>query len=75
MIEIAKIIYNNNERNKIIENNNNFKCNKYNKILASKQSLNRHIIICKGVLNPLECHICNKLFSHINSKIRTFKNL
>ncbi len=73
MIEIAKIIYNNNERNKTIECNNNFKCNKCNKILASKQSLNRHIIICKEISNPLECHICHKIFSHRSSKSKHLK--
>jgi hypothetical protein len=30
--------------------------------------LNKHLLICKGVSNPLECHICHRVFSHRASK-------
>ncbi len=49
-------------------NNDNNICNKCGKTLSSKSYLNKHLIICKGVSNPLECHICHKIFSHYNSK-------
>ena len=50
------------------KNNNLTTCSKCGKKLSSKNSLNKHIIICKGVSNPLECHICHKIFAHRNSK-------
>lgn len=43
--------------NTIIDN----KCSKCNKILSSKRNLEKHLLICKGVLNPLECHLCHKI--------------
>ena len=49
-------------------NNDNNICNKCGKTSSSKSYLNKHLIICKGVSNPLECHICHKIFSHYNSK-------
>ncbi len=49
------------------------KCYKCNKILSSKQNLNKHLLICKGVLNPLECHLCHKLFFDSSSKSRHLK--
>jgi len=52
-----------------IQNDNKITtCSKCGKKLSSKNSLNKHIIICKGVSNPLECHICHKIFAHRNSK-------
>ena len=39
------------------------KCNKCSKIFSSKSYLQKHLLICKGVSNPLECHLCHKLFS------------
>lgn len=48
--------------------NNGNKCTKCNKILSSKSYLNKHLLICKGVSNPLECYICHRVFSHYNSK-------
>ena len=52
---------------------NDNKCYKCNKILSSKQNLNKHLLICKGVLNPLECHLCHKLFFDSSSKSRHLK--
>jgi len=49
------------------------KCYKCNKILSSKQNLNKHLLICKGILNPLECHLCHKLFFDSSSKSRHLK--
>ena len=44
------------------------KCSKCNKILSSKQYLKKHLLICKGVSNILECHICHNIFSCHASK-------
>ena len=70
----------NNEENNInIENNecNNInidnKCSKCSKILSSKHYLNKHLLICKGVLNPFECHFCHKILSSSSSKSRHLK--
>jgi hypothetical protein len=48
--------------------NTDNKCTKCNKILSSKSYLNKHLLICKGVSNPLECYICHRVFSHRASK-------
>ena len=48
-------------------------CNKCNKILSSKQKLNYHTSICKGILNSLECYICHKILSNQGSKSRHMK--
>jgi hypothetical protein len=50
-----------------------FQCSKCNKNLASKQNLNNHLKICKGVLNPLECPYCHKILSSAASKSRHLK--
>jgi hypothetical protein len=42
-------------------------------LLASKITFSRHIKICKGLLNPLECHICHKVFSSKSSKCHHMK--
>jgi hypothetical protein len=42
------------------------------KILSSKQSLNRHLLICKGVYNPFECHLCD--YSSKWKHLKTCKN-
>ena len=44
------------------------KCHKCNKKLSSKYYLKEHLNKCKGVINPLECHLCHKLFSFSSSK-------
>ena len=44
------------------------KCIKCNKELSSKQSLDRHLKICKGIKNGLICHLCNKEFEHYSTK-------
>ena len=54
-------IYN---KNAITDN----KCSKCNKILSSKQYLEKHLLICKGVLNPLECYLCHKILANRGSK-------
>lgn len=68
-VEMKKIIneeilheYN---RNKIIDEP---KCKKCGKSFSSNSYLKKHLDICKGVSNPLECHICHKVFAHYNSK-------
>ena len=62
------------EINTIINNNNTIvdekKCNKCNKIFSSKQYLNKHLLICKGVSNPLECHLCHNILANSSSKSR-----
>jgi hypothetical protein len=70
---------NNNKDNKdiikdIIEvNNEDNKCVKCDKILSSKYYLQKHLITCKGVSNPLECHLCHKIFSDKTSKSHHLK--
>lgn len=44
------------------------KCIKCKKELSSKQSLDRHLKICKGIKNGLICHLCNKEFEHYSTK-------
>ena len=55
-----------------LETNNNI-CIKCNKSLSCKSSLNRHILICKRVINPLECYICHKIFTTTGNKSRHIK--
>jgi len=57
---------------KIINDNKN-KCSKCNKELSSKNYLKKHILICKGVSNPLECHYCHKIYSNTSSKSNHLK--
>ena len=49
-------------------NTNTNICIKCNKILSSKRNLENHLLICKGVSNPLECHFCHKIFANRGSK-------
>ncbi len=44
------------------------KCIKCNKNLSSKQYLQKHLLICKGVSNPFECHLCHKIYACYASK-------
>ena len=73
-------------KNDIIEDNNDINtdktdiiedkciiCIKCNKKLSSKQSLKKHLLICKGVSNPLECHLCHKIYYDSSSKSRHLK--
>jgi len=64
-----------NNNTDIINNNTdiNNKCIKCNKILSSKQYLEKHLLICKGVSNPLECHLCHKIYYDSSSKSRHLK--
>ncbi len=65
------IINNNNNNN---NNNSNMVNDKQcNKILSSKQNLNKHLLICKGISNPLECHLCHKILSDRSSKSKHLK--
>jgi hypothetical protein len=52
---------------------NDKQCNKCNKILSSKQNLNKHLLICKGISNQLECHLCHKILSDRSSKSKHLK--
>jgi hypothetical protein len=49
------------------------KCVKCNKIMSSKNYLQKHLIICKGVSNVLECHLCHKILANSGSKCRHLK--
>ena len=53
--------------------NDDNKCSKCNKKLSSKQYLQKHLLICKGVSNPLECHLCHKIYSCYASKSNHLK--
>ena len=41
---------------------------KCGKTFSSNKCLKNHLDICKGVSNPLECHICHKVFANRFSK-------
>ena len=60
-----------NKKDNEIKNVN--QCSKCNKILSSQQYLQKHLLICNGVLNPLECHYCHKIFSCYASKSKHLK--
>jgi len=49
------------------------KCSKCSKILSSKNYLQKHLLICKGVSNPLECYLCHKIYSSRSSKSKHLK--
>ena len=67
------------DKNDIIEDKNDIiedkciLCIKCNKKLSSKQSLKKHLLICKGVSNPLECHLCHKIYYDSSSKSKHLK--
>jgi len=50
-----------------------FQCEKCTKVLANNKSLKYHINICKGVKNPLECHVCHKHFNTSSAKSKHLK--
>jgi hypothetical protein len=62
----------NTDKNDIIEDKCII-CIKCNKKLSSKQSLKKHLLICKSVSNPLECHLCHKIYYDSSSKSRHLK--
>lgn len=64
--------YINTDKNDIIEDKCII-CIKCNKKLSSKQSLKNHLLICKSVSNPLECHLCHKIYYDSSSKSRHLK--
>ena len=49
------------------------KCFKCSKIFSSKNYLQKHLIICKGVSNHYECHLCHKMLANSGSKSRHIK--
>jgi uncharacterized C2H2 Zn-finger protein len=56
-----------------INNHDNYKCNKCNKILSCNKTYKVHINKCKGILNPLECQFCKTIFSAPSGKSRHLK--
>ena len=52
---------------------NDKQCIKCHKILASKQNLKKHLVICKGVSNPYECFICHRILSDYSAKCKQLK--
>ncbi len=78
IIKMIETIYNlvwefdiKNKKDNEIKNEN--QCSKCNKILSSKRYLEKHLLICKGVLNPLECHYCHKILCDSSSKSKHLK--
>jgi len=67
------------DKNTMVEDKNTMvedidkKCSKCSKILSSKNYLKKHLIICKGVSNPLECHKCHKILANSSSKCNHLK--
>ena len=59
---------------KKVKNIETFKCTKCSKILKSKQGLNYHMTICKGV-NSLTCPTCLKVFSCCPAKNEHMRNV
>jgi len=47
---------------------NSTTCSKCGKKLSSKTYLNKHLIKCNGISNPLECPICHKIYANRFSK-------
>jgi len=54
--------------------NTSFQCDRCTKVLSCRKTLTTHNNICKGVLNPLECYICNKIFLNPSAKSRHIKS-
>jgi hypothetical protein len=84
MVDINNTIVDDNNtmvdiNNTIVDVNNTMvddddkKCSKCSKLLSSKNYLKKHLIICKGVLNPLECHKCHKILANTSSKCNHLK--
>ena len=48
-------------------------CELCHKEFTRKDNLNRHILICKGTKDPLECHICHLICVSRNAKWRHLK--
>lgn len=45
-------------------------CTKCKRDFSNEFSRKRHETICKGVANPLECHLCHKVFACASSKCK-----
>ena len=56
---------------KTVENKN--KCEKCLKTISSKQYLQKHLLVCKGIINPLECQYCHKILCDSSSKTKHLK--
>jgi len=52
----------------ICQDINTSTCYKCNKTLANKYNLANHIDKCRGVINPLQCEYCMKIFKYRNNK-------
>ena len=50
-------------------------CQKCSKQFASKSGLNKHLKICKGVVNNLQCPTCMKMFSSRRGKEQHIKKV
>jgi hypothetical protein len=53
--------------------NTPFQCDRCDKYLANKRTLRKHIDICTGVKNSLECYCCHKLFNTYSAKSKHLK--
>jgi hypothetical protein len=60
-------------KNTVVTTTNDKKCSKCSKILSSKYYLRKHLLICKGVSNPLECYLCHKILCDSSSKSKHLK--
>ena len=60
-------------QNKKNNSTQNFVCEKCKKFFKSKKGYKKHIPICKGVCNKLECHHCHKVLSSQQSKSKHMK--
>lgn len=61
------------EDNKTYLVNEDNKCEKCLKTLSSKQYLKKHLLVCKGMINPLECCYCHKILCDSSSKTKHLK--
>ena len=50
------------------KNTNEFCCDKCSRSFTRKDSLKRHMTICKGTINPFMCIYCNKVLADRSSK-------
>ena len=59
--------------NQELEVSNEFRCKDCYRIFNKQWVLQRHIKICKGIINTLECMYCNHSFASRHSKSRHMK--
>ena len=53
--------------------NTDYSCPLCDKKLSNKKSLKEHTKACKGICNPLQCHICKQVFKYRMEKCRHVK--